>query len=55
MKLLFNSHDREASEWRVLFEKTDPRFKIIGTTVHSREPQNDSGAQMAMVEAVWEG
>lgn len=55
MKLLFNSHDREASEWPVLFAKADPRFEFIGVTVHSREPHNNSGAAMAMVEAIWEG
>jgi len=55
MKLLFNAHDRESWEWPELFAKADPRFRVKGVAVHAREPNNDSGPSMALVEAVWEG
>ena len=55
MKLFFNAHDREAGEWPALFARADPRFRVNGVKVVNREPNNDHGPSMALVEAVWEG
>ena len=54
MKVFFNAHDRETSEWPELFRKADPRFRIITNKFHEREPNNDVGPTLALVEAVWE-
>jgi len=55
MKLLFNSHDLESGEWPALFEKADSRFKIVTNTFNDRDPDNDVGRTLALVEAVWDG
>jgi SAM-dependent methyltransferase len=57
MKLLFNSHDREKGEWVELFKKADRRWQVNveGVKVHERDPGNQVGQLMAVVEAVWEG
>jgi len=55
MKLLFNAHDRETGEWPEIFEKADPRFRVVVNKFHDREPGNDVGPTLALVEAVWEG
>ena len=55
MKVLFNAHDRETGEWPELFAKADPRFKVTINKFHNREPNNDVGPTLALVEAVWEG
>ena len=55
MKLMFNSHDLESGEWPALFEKADTRFKIVTNTFNDREPGNDVGQTVSMVEAVWDG
>ena len=55
MKVLANAHDRETGEWPALFAKADPRFRIASNTFHNREPNNDVGPTLALVEAIWEG
>lgn len=55
MKILFNAHDRETGEWPELFAKADPRFRVLVNRFHDREPNNDVGPTLAMVEAMWEG
>ena len=55
MKVLFNSHDLESWEWPELFAKADARFEVTSNTVHNREPSNNLGPSVALVEAVWEG
>ena len=55
MKVLFNSHDRESGEWPELLAKADSRFKVRNIKVYAREPSNEVGPTLAMVEAVWEG
>jgi hypothetical protein len=53
MKVLFNAHDRETGEWPDLFAKADPRFKVTINKFHNREPNNDVGPTMGLIEAVW--
>jgi hypothetical protein len=55
MKILFNAHDRETSEWPELFAEADPRFRVVVNRFHDREPNNDVGPTLALVEAMWEG
>lgn len=55
MKVLFNSHDREDAEWPELFAKADPRFKVNSVRAVLREPFNEGGPTLAVVEAIWEG
>lgn len=55
MKILFNAHDRETGEWLELFAKADPRFRVVNNKFHNREPNNDIGPTLALIEAVWEG
>jgi hypothetical protein len=55
MKILFNAHDRQTGEWPELFTKADHRFKVVTNKFHKREPNNDVGPTMALVEAMWEG
>lgn len=44
----FNAKDREAEEWKRLFEKADPRFKFSGVT-------GKEGSGLSFIEAVWQG
>ena len=55
MKILYNAHDRETGEWPELFAKADPRFKLVTNRFHAREPNNDIGPTLALLEAVWNG
>lgn len=55
MKVFFNSHDREAGEWEGLFTAADERFRVASMKVHARDPGNEFGAQLIVVEAVWMG
>lgn len=55
MKVLFNSHDREAGEWEGLFKAADERFWIASMKMHARQPDNEFWSQMVLVEAVWMG
>ena len=43
----FNSRERDATEWRSLFEAADPRFAFRGII----EPR---GSMLALVEASWD-
>lgn len=55
MKVFFNAHDRETGEWPELFLRADPRFRIVVNKFHRREPNNDVGPTLALVEAMFEG
>jgi hypothetical protein len=55
MKIFFNAHDRETGEWPDLFAKADLRFKVTINKSHNREPNNDVGPTLGLIEAVWQG
>ncbi|KAK4936397.1 hypothetical protein LTR10_022723 [Elasticomyces elasticus] len=55
MKLFFNACDRETTEWQELIEKADPGFKLKGIKPRDREPGNEWGPKMALVEIIWDG
>lgn len=55
MKVLFNGHDRESGEWPELLKRADPRFRVVVNKFHDREPNNDVGPTLALVEAIWDG
>ncbi|KAI1619175.1 O-methyltransferase-domain-containing protein, partial [Exophiala viscosa] len=55
MKLFFNACDRETTEWRELIGKADSRFRLKGIEAHAREPQNEWGPKMALLEIIWDG
>ena len=48
MLMLLNSQERDAGQWLELFRRADPRFKYLG----AKQPE---GAQLAIIEVVWEG
>lgn len=48
MLSLFNSRERDETDWRILFQKADPRFKVLKSWV----PQ---GATLAIIDVIWEG
>jgi hypothetical protein len=55
MSVFFNARDRETCEWPNLFQKADSRFKIVTNKHHAREPGDDVGPTIALIEAIWEG
>jgi hypothetical protein len=55
MAIFFNARDRETGKWPELFAKADPRFRIVTNKFHEREPNNERGPTLALVEAIWEG
>jgi hypothetical protein len=55
MKMVFNGHDREISEWPLLFKKVDPHFRVRESKFDRRELGSLRGAPWALIEAVWEG
>lgn len=46
MLTLFNSKERDADDWKLVFEKADVRFKKIKIWVPKK-------ATMAIIEATW--
>ncbi|MCJ1369595.1 hypothetical protein MMC20_000807 [Loxospora ochrophaea] len=48
MLSLFNSREREESDWRALFQSADPRFQDV--TIHVPD-----GATLAIIESIWSG
>lgn len=48
MRGLFNAEERDADQWRELFQKTDSRFQFIGII----QPKDSN---YALVEFEWSG
>ncbi|MCJ1382875.1 hypothetical protein MMC17_005988 [Xylographa soralifera] len=48
MKQLQNSKERDHDDWRLLFERADPRFKFLGVT-------SPPAFGLSIIEAVWNG
>jgi hypothetical protein len=48
MLACMSGRERSASDWKVLFEKADPRFKFLGGTL----PPN---SRLWLIEAEWTG
>ena len=46
MMVLFNAHERDAYEWRELFQRADPRFRFVG----KHQPKD---SRLALIEAEW--
>lgn len=48
MIAILNGRERDANEWKDLFERADSRFHFVGVT----QPK---GSSLAMIEACWSG
>jgi hypothetical protein len=46
MIAILNGRERDADEWRLLFDRADSRFHFVGV----KQPE---GSSLAMIEAVW--
>ena len=46
MLSILNARERDADEWRWLFEEADPRFTFLGV-------KRPKGSDLAIIEAVW--
>lgn len=47
IKALFNGKERDAEDWKQLFQDADPRFKFLGISVAP-------GIPLAVIQAQWE-
>lgn len=46
MIAIFNGRERDADEWRLLFDRADSRFHFVGV----KQPE---GSSFAMMVAIW--
>jgi hypothetical protein len=47
IKALFNGKERDADDWKKLFEDADPRFRFLNVSVAP-------GIPLAVIQAQWE-
>lgn len=50
MKAVFNSKERSIEDWMQVFEKADPKFKIV--TTKANDPP---GSNLAILHFRWDG